>query len=398
MSKQFFLIVHLLFIFSASAQNNSQTGNVKQGVCQDCDHLLYSINKATGLTVLNINNATSANAIGQYFNAPQAITVHGVDFYAWQVTQNPINITIEMYLADVDFLPTGAPLAVTAIAFTGVFGTGTLADLKHSVQFVVPVTVTEPYVIVLSNPNAESVSVVNNDYNEADGQGEYLASAKIGPNWFRGSDINVGGVPFDADVLFEPLVSFTLETDFSFSPAQDDGSHFVSLENNSSPVLSDRMYNQAVFFNMEDQSHAYDLGDGTELSGPNTTHTYASGGVYTITKTDTLIGWERDLASSSSQNWGTGMVGGQLTGLLAGNEITIVNNSDQLNLTADGAFVFPQSLNVGDMYTVSIMTQPNNPIQPCTVTNEAGTITNQDITNILVSCEVGTDLIFRNGF
>jgi hypothetical protein len=400
MSKQIILIVNLFFILNVSAQNDFKAENLSQGVCQDCENLLYGFNKATGLQALSINNATSAEAIGQYYNAPQAITVHGVDFYAYQETANPINIAIEIYLADVDFLPTGAPLASKAIAFSGDLGMGTLDELRSSVLFDVPVTVTEPYIIVLSNPNAESVAVISNNYNATppDGQGEFLASVKIGPDWFRGPDVNIGGVPFDADVLLEPLVSYSLETDFIITPAQDDGSHFVSLENNSSPVLLDRMYNQAVFVNLEDESHQYDLGDGTEITGPNATHTYAGSGIYTITKSDTLFGWQRDLTSSSSQAWGTGMVAGQLTGLLTGNEITVQNNSDQLTLTANGAFAFAQPLNVGDKYTVNILAEPNDPIQPCTVTNETGTITNQDITNVLVSCEAGDDLIFRDGF
>ncbi len=400
MSKQLILMVNLFFILNVSAQNDFKAENLSQGGCLDCEHLLYGISKASGLQALSINNATSAEAIGQYYNAPQAITVYGVDFYAWQETANPINIAIEIYLADVEFLPSGAPLASTAIAFEGDFGKGTLDDLRRSVMFAVPVTVTEPYVIVLSNPNPESISMINTDYSATppDGQGEFLASVKIGSTWLRGSDVNVGGTPFDADVLLEPLVSYALETDFIITPAQDDGSHFVSLENNSSPVLSDRMYNQAVFVGTPELSHVYDLGDGTELAGPNATHTYATDGIYTITKSDTLFGWERELTSSSSQSWGTGMVAGQLTGLLAGNEITVQNNAEQLILTADGAFAFAQPLNVGEMYTVSILTQPSDPIQTCTVTNETGTITNQDITNVLVSCEVGDDLIFRNGF
>jgi hypothetical protein len=158
------------------------------------------------------------------------------------------------------------------------------------------------------------------------------------------------------------------------------------------------MYNLAVFLDQQSLSHTYDLGDGTEITGLSATHTYASSGIYTITKNDTLFGWERDLTSSSSQPWGTGMVAGQLTGLLKGSEITVQNNGDQLTLTANGAFAFPQSLNVGDKYTVSILIEPNNPIQPCTVTNETGTIYDQDITNVLVSCELGDDLIFRDSF
>ncbi|WP_223787202.1 hypothetical protein [Marinicella meishanensis] len=94
----------------------------------------------------------------------------------------------------------------------------------------------------------------------------------------------------------------------------------------------------------------------------------------------------------------TPMVGGMVSGLELGNALVLQNNGgDDLLVNSDGAFVFSEALNVGDDYEVSVLTQTGDPTQPCMVSQGQGTANNQDITNVLVSCEP-SDLIFRNGF
>ena len=51
-----------------------------------------------------------------------------------------------------------------------------------------------------------------------------------------------------------------------------------------------------------------------------------------------------------------------------------------------------------DAYEVTIETQPNDPIQLCTVSNETGNIAGADVLDIVVDCEFGIDLIYRHGF
>ncbi len=275
-----------------------------------CEVVQYALAKATGLRAININNATSATAFGQYVNAPQPITVYGADFYAYKSNENdpPVDIELAVYLADNEFLPTGAPLAQKTLRISNGLGMGLLDELRVSGLFDQVITVTQPYVIVVENDSPIPVELIFNDWaaTPADGLGEFLASANIGGNWLRGSDVSIGVLPLDADVLFEPLVSYDLVTDFIMTPAQDDGSHTVSLTNSSSAILADRMYNQAAFVNAIDQSHEYDLGDGTVLAGPDANHTYRCGNTYEITKTDTLFGWQLDRSSSLTQTWGNG--------------------------------------------------------------------------------------------
>ncbi len=92
-------------------------------------------------------------------------------------------------------------------------------------------------------------------------------------------------------------------------------------------------------------------------------------------------------------------IGGTVTGLLAGNSMVLTNNmTEDLSIEADGPFVFTVPVETGLIYDVTMSQSPNNPIQPCMIINEAGTVTDSDITDIAVTCEMGTDLIFRDGF
>lgn len=102
-------------------------------------------------------------------------------------------------------------------------------------------------------------------------------------------------------------------------------------------------------------------------------------------------------------------VGGTVTGL-AGSGLVLQNNGgDDKTITADGAFTFATSVDSGDMYAVTVSTQPSAPVQVCTPTNATGTVAAAAITNVTITCvtalavtsttpantTVGTDLLTK---
>lgn len=87
-------------------------------------------------------------------------------------------------------------------------------------------------------------------------------------------------------------------------------------------------------------------------------------------------------------------IGGTVTGLASGNSVSLSNNSsDTLTYTfssSSDTFTFNKSIDSGSSYDVTITSQPSG--QVCTVTNGTGTVSSSgsDVTNVLVTCAVGT--------
>ena len=84
-------------------------------------------------------------------------------------------------------------------------------------------------------------------------------------------------------------------------------------------------------------------------------------------------------------------ISGTLTGL-SGNEVVLQNNTgDDLRLNSDGNFTFSSPLDDGENYAVTVLTQPTNPNQNCTVTGGAngdgtGIVSSDDVSDIVVTC------------
>ena len=79
------------------------------------------------------------------------------------------------------------------------------------------------------------------------------------------------------------------------------------------------------------------------------------------------------------------VVGLEGTGLILQN-----NAGDNLTVLKNGAFNFATLIDSGAAYSVSVKTQPSNPAQTCTVSDGTGTISNADVTNVLVNCTTNT--------
>jgi DNA-binding beta-propeller fold protein YncE len=81
-------------------------------------------------------------------------------------------------------------------------------------------------------------------------------------------------------------------------------------------------------------------------------------------------------------------VGGMVTGLTGSGLVLSNNGGDNLAVTANGAVTFATALSKGTAYSVSASSQPTNPNQNCMVRNGTGdgTITNADITTVVVVC------------
>jgi hypothetical protein len=83
-------------------------------------------------------------------------------------------------------------------------------------------------------------------------------------------------------------------------------------------------------------------------------------------------------------------VGGSVSGLSGSGLVLRNNGGDSLPVSANGAFAFSTSLTSGAAYSVTILTQPTNPSQTCTVTSGSGTVGSSNVTNVAVTCTPNT--------
>jgi hypothetical protein len=82
-------------------------------------------------------------------------------------------------------------------------------------------------------------------------------------------------------------------------------------------------------------------------------------------------------------------VGGIITGLAAGLQVTLDNNgANPLTLAANGSFTFGNEIAAQGSYTVTVGTQPVG--QTCTVSNGSGSNLNTNVASVVVTCSEDT--------
>lgn len=80
-------------------------------------------------------------------------------------------------------------------------------------------------------------------------------------------------------------------------------------------------------------------------------------------------------------------VGGSVSGLPGSGLILQLNGANDLAVSANGKFNFPQALAKGSAYSVTVKASPSAPVkQTCTVGQGSGKIANAEINNIAVTC------------
>jgi hypothetical protein len=83
-------------------------------------------------------------------------------------------------------------------------------------------------------------------------------------------------------------------------------------------------------------------------------------------------------------------IGGDVGGL-TGTLVLQNNGGDDLELTMNGPFTFSTPVASGDDYAVSVASQPSG--ETCTISNDAGTVMDANVTDVLVACVSGSAAI-----
>jgi hypothetical protein len=87
-------------------------------------------------------------------------------------------------------------------------------------------------------------------------------------------------------------------------------------------------------------------------------------------------------------NCGSGLtIGGSVSGLIGSGLVLQNNGSDNFQVTGSGnvPFTFASPITAGTTYAVTVLTQPANPTQTCTVVNGTGTVSG-NVSNVQIVC------------
>src|SRR5437762_10210058 len=96
-------------------------------------------------------------------------------------------------------------------------------------------------------------------------------------------------------------------------------------------------------------------------------------------------------SSSNTPPVRTYTIGGAITGLTGSGLVLQLNGGSNLPVNPNAtAFTFVTQLASGAAYTVSVLTQPTNPSQTCTVSNGSGNIGSASVASISISCATKT--------
>lgn len=228
------------------------------------DTVEYARFKATSLQTVS---AYEGRGLGQFYGAPQKLTLSGASFYAFVISNPPTPLTtrvfVNVYRTNNDSLPVGAPLRSDTLTIDSTFGNGVLTNIVKHARFT-PIEIDFDYIIAVETDLNDTlrVGIVANDWNNGDGRGNYFNCGSISGVWYRGRNLNIGNVNFNADMLINPHVSYKLGADFEIvSQCFAVGDTVRFINKNRENISSSIFYNRYSFNNQDLFSHRwnYDL-------------------------------------------------------------------------------------------------------------------------------------------
>ena len=271
-----------------------QPNNSRALTCEDV--VQYAQGKATIVRGLNINIATSADKIGQWYPVPQPMQINGFTFYAWQNdgTSTIITLNCNLYLAGPDSLPIGGALASAVVTVDTTFGTGDLTEIEKIVTFPLPVNINSPYVLSVETQSSINIAVVTNDWDSIDGGQEWLGMASVpGSGWLHGYDLNVGGIVFDADVLLEPRITYQIDAGLTADVnCLPNGGDVIFTNISTGSIAHSRFYNVLVESNLDSLIYQWNFGDASPiLNSFHAVHNFVPGFDYQTLMSFNVLGW-----------------------------------------------------------------------------------------------------------
>ena len=204
-----------------TSKNIQKRGVTNPSSCQT-DTASFTDLSSTGYPLIALGNG---QLVGQFFAAPQEITINGFRFFAYTpwdtIAKNTSrNVYAKIYKAGPDSLPRGAALDSVLVKIDTVTGTLTFNRLVNDAVFNKPITLDFDYILTVECTEVTNIpSIVCNSWSNGDGENRNLSVINFNNRWYRGRSLSVGGVTFDAHFQIFPFVNYKFGTDFT---VQDD--------------------------------------------------------------------------------------------------------------------------------------------------------------------------------
>ena len=148
------------------------------------------------------------------------------------------------------------------------------------------------------------------------------------------------------------------------------------LQNNGGNDLPISANGQFSFANRLIDGATYSVVVRTQPSGQNCIVRNSTG---TISSADAT-----NIEVACSSNGFT--IGGAVSGLAGAGLVLQLNRGNNLSIVSSGPFAFATTVQNGAGYEVTVLTQPKNPAQQCTVGNGSGTVSGSNVANVVINC------------
>ena len=228
-----------------------------------------------------LNLSGNFKSFAQYFDCPQSMTIQGVHFYGVSYPAPSVTVTVELYNVTADSLPSGTAVATKTVTVDSSFNNG----ISIYAMFTTPVVRTAPYIIAVSyNSTTNPVYLISTNPKTHDGKGNWYSSFKYNTTWYRSKMLTLGGVAFDADFIFDPIVDYTIANpSFTLNPTcLSNPNTNVSFNLTRPAIYSSKMYNWWAYVDSVQNQFLWSYGDGASAFALNNSHVYATPAHYDI--------------------------------------------------------------------------------------------------------------------
>ena len=271
------------------------------------DTLKYYASKASTIGFYTMNDTTSAgnnynSGFAQFYEAPQDINIHGACFYAAGLdTNNYVDVTVSLYNADANKLPTTI-ITQKTISINTLYNASDINSMLQCVSFDSVITLNHSYAIAVNTNTLTNFFVGGNSSTNADGAGEdngslfYSDSSFLSfVGWYKMLQFTTPTAFWDFDFLLEPTVSYDYSIELTVNDSLICSGDSICFNLGESAVANNKFHTPIVGSIISTQ-----LGDGNTSTDLNNCHTYNNGGNYTLESNKNLIGWTTSCPSSSS--------------------------------------------------------------------------------------------------